>query len=205
MSTPGPTAPLLLLALLLGASCAAPVSRVASPQAEPSLAKKFQQIDVGIGIHSFADNDWKPNDDLTAFAFYYQERERLGPFALEGGVHYAYDDGNENGQNLDTDLFEFTAGLWYDFGFESTWVIPFVGFGMSLMWADVELFDGTDYVSDDDSVFGGYGKVGLLFPVGESGHLGFEVRRIEAGNIDIGSESLDASATEALILFGARF
>jgi len=208
---------LLLPLLALGASCAArPSAREPSPvlQAEhdpfsslSELAVKGRQLQFGVGLRSYVDEDFGKLDDQVALALDYCEPMGFERLRLEGGIHYTHDEADDSrsgGEDvrLSATTLELSAGV--------NWSIlvgrlrPYVGGGAALQFLNLRgLDDESDAIfDDDDAAVGGYLKVGLAFQVSRTSHIGFEVRHFEGGDVELDATELGTSYDQLLMVFG---
>jgi hypothetical protein len=208
---------LLLPLLALGASCAArPSAPAPSParQAEhdpfsslTELPVKGRQVQFGVGLRSYADEDFGKLDDQVALALDYCEPMGFERLRLEGGIHYTHDEADDQrsgGEDvrLSATTLELSAGV--------NWSVllgrfrPYVGGGGALQFLNLRgLDDEADAVfDDDDASFGGYLKAGLAFQISRTSHIGFEARHFEGGDVDLDGTELGTSYDQILMVFG---
>lgn len=204
-----------LSAVLVGAlaSCAAPSFPAPQRQdpipAPPGLAVYGRQVSFGVGVRGFEDEDFGAVDDQVAWTLDYCEPMQAGALRLEGGMHYSYDDasGTSGGQDvrLKSKSFELSVGV--NFSQLMSRFRPYAGIGASLLFLELRAVDDdVDLLFDDDELtVGGYAKLGLLFQVTRTSHLGFEVRHFEGGDVTLGGSDLATSYDQLLFLFGTSF
>ncbi len=172
----------VLLALASALSACAATRSPARPDVDEPFAPSLTRLDVGIGVRRLEDA-WAPHENATALTLDYQEGDRLGPFALEGGVHYARDRarvsaGAAGTEPVDLELLEISAGLRLELGDRR--LVPYVGAGGSLVFTSREFFDGSAVVDEDEAEFGGYAKSGVFLYLSPGRRVGFEARWLSA-------------------------
>lgn len=206
--------PRILLCLALLTSCASTrAPRPAQDAHDPfpsltALAVEGRQVQFGIGLRRYDDEDFGRLDDQVALALDYCEPMGFERLRLEGGIHYTHDeaDGTSSGGDdvrLSASTLELSAGV--------NWSVllgrlrPYVGGGAALQFLNLRgLDDESDTVfDDDDATVGGYLKAGLAFQVSRASHVGFELRHFEGGNADLDGTELGTSYDQLLMVFGS--
>lgn len=197
--------------LALCASCAASApARQADHDPFSSLtrlAEEGRQVQFGVGMRSYVDEDFGKLDDQVALALDYCEPMGFERLRLEGGLHYTHDEADDTrtgGEDvrLSATTLELSAGV--------NWSLllgrfrPYVGGGAALQFLNLRgLDDEADAVfDDDDASFGGYLKAGLAFQISRTSHIGFEVRHFEGGDVDLDGTELGTSYDQVLMVFG---
>jgi len=197
--------PWLLAGWLSG--CAAAGSGEAPAPEE--LALLGRQSTILVGLRSFEDEGFDRLDDQLALGLDFLQPIGLRHLRLEGGLHYSFDEANGtesggDGVELHSETYELTTGvnaavLWRR-------LRPYLGAGGSLLLVNLRGIDASDEVfHDEDVTVGAYVKVGLLFQVTGSVHVGLELRHLEAGDLALGDDDVDGSYDQVVLVFGASF
>jgi len=194
--------PLGATLLLLTGACATTRSGMDEPFGPP-----WTRLDVGIGVRSY--DDLGPTDDATALFLDYEEGDSVGPFGLEGGIHYAWDRRSVStmtgSDELTARTVEISAGLRRQLDDPAFPIVPYLGAGGSLLFARLRTMDaGGSFATDDDVALGGYAKGGLLLRLRRGATIGVEVRRLLTGPLSFGGQELDGDATQIALVFAAR-
>lgn len=208
---------LLLLVLVLAPSCAAqrraPTSLPARQlehdpfESLTELAIKGRQLQFGVGLRGYTDEDFGKLDDQVALALDYCEPMGFERLRLEGGIHYTHDEADDSrsgGEDvrLSASTLELSAGV--------NWSVlvgrlrPYVGGGAALQFLNLRgLDDESDTVfDDDDASVGGYLKAGIAFQVSRTSHIGLELRHFEGGDVDLDATELGTSYDQVMMVFG---
>lgn len=188
----------------IGAACAA-----AGPRQhwDAPFHPPLKEIAFGVGERNL-DASLAPNDRATAFSFDYQEGDALGPFDLEGGVHWAVDRAGVqlggSGVDLTARVYEVSAGLRLAFDAHAGPLVPYVGVGGSLVFVELERASGLEVVADEDSVFGSYAKAGLLVRLRNGSFYGLEARGLQTSDLILHGNAVSGDSFAILFVFGAQ-
>lgn len=206
--------PRAVLGVLL-AVCAGSQGCAAAPQAgdpfwtaeQPSLG--IRQLSFGAGARLYEDENLGKLDNPILLALDYCEPIGFERLRLEGGLHYTYDeaDGTSGGNDvrLKGETLELSAGL--NAFVRLGRLRPYVGFGGALQFLNLRGVDANSSTlfDDDDAVFGGYAKGGLLFDITPFTHFGFEFRRFEGGHATLDGTGIGTDYDQFLLVFGTSF
>jgi hypothetical protein len=168
-----------------------------------------RQINFGAGVRAFEDEDFGSLDDQLALTLDYCEPIDFGSLRLEGGMHYSYDEstGTSGGEtvHLRGRSFELSVGL--NLSQLIGRLRPYVGAGASLLFLQQRGIDEDDGLvfDDDDLTAGGYAKVGLLFQVRPTSHLGVEFRHFVGGDVVLDGTDFATGYDQLLFVFGTGF
>jgi opacity protein-like surface antigen len=198
-----------LAVLLVSCAARAPAQDPFDPfPALGELATEGRQLSFGVGMRAYEDPDFGRLDEPIALALDYCEPMGFRRLRLEGGLHYTYDEADDQrsgGEDvrLQATTLELSAGV--------NWSIllgrrlrPYVGGGAALQFLNLRGLD-TDIdaiFDDDDASFGGYAKAGLAFQVSQTTFVGVEARHFEGGDVDLDGTELGTSYDQFLIVFG---
>jgi len=184
----------LVLAGLL-ASCAATARQEGAPS---ESARPDSLFGVLLGGRSLDDEvAWDEIESPIVLGF---EGGNVGaPLGYEFGLSVAGDSTDEAGVDVYDRFLEVSFGARALFG--SGRVIPYLGAGVALVWAEVEGDSGGFTTSDDDVSGGLYGHGGVLFPVGDEFWLGLDARLLTGTELDIFGIETDADYGQLALVF----
>lgn len=153
-----------------------------------------------LGARSLSDKAWDQIDQHVLIGF---EGAWLGegsPFGFEYGLSLSGDSTTFMGVDVTGTLFEGFFGGRYVLGDGP--LFPVAGVGLEFASAHVEGETGGMSVSDDDTAFGAYAHVGLLWRVAGSLLLGLDARVAETSNLTLFGVDGDASYTQLALVLG---
>ena len=159
-------------------------------EAEADHPLRNFSIGFHLGWRQLDDDDfWDPVDEhfLIGAEFVFEPEE--SPVGWEMGFAasgWTEDDEGPDDLDINGSLGEFYGGVRKTFDAGS--FKPYIGGGLSLFSAEYraeEDFQGGDRIlRDDDSGVGGYLRAGIVWPLNERLHLGFDYRVMSGSDID---------------------
>ncbi len=165
------------------------------------------QVHAQIGGRDL-DSSWGRNDNPFAFGVEGVLRPADAWIGVESGLTASFDrtrttEAGGVRRREDAALTEFYIGprLMADLGA----VQPYVGGGISALYADVERTSGFFIAEDDDSTIGGYVHGGLLFPVHDHVHFGIDVRATWGGDLDLFASDRDPDYLQVAAVIGGSW
>lgn len=188
------------LALLLPlAACASspPAVRASSPlppQApQPGNPDARDQVNLSfaVGRLNYAARDFGPGDDQLTLGLA-ADFSRLGTWGWEVGGYFS----GSGTKSLDDDAVEASAessefflGSRYNFQTGNEYMQPFVGVGLTHIWAKRDPFDGSQQDADDGNLHGGavaaYAHAGVRWFISPDASIGFDWRYANSGGLDV--------------------
>jgi hypothetical protein len=159
----------------------------------PALAAADQSgsINVILGYRSFDSEEWAPLDDQPVLGVNVELVNRGWPFEVLLGLSISYDDATVMRNVVTIPEVEFTT-VEFSFGVQKTWedlfinARPYVGGGLSIVGADVDVTLFGNNSRDDDVTLGLYLNGGYFWEFGENFRLGFEGKVLLGTDISLG-------------------
>ena len=186
----------LLLCTLAAASCSSTDSTRASPP--------WQQLDVSVGARSF--DGFDPVEDQTAFGLEYVAERPGDDFGVAFGISYSgeTDSDGANG-DVESQVFDASIGLRHTFDISNV-ARPYAGLGVTLIAAEAKVdAPGGGSESDDDIAQAFHLRVGSLFDITETFHIGFDARWVFGAGIDLDNLKGDGDSTQLALVAGFSF
>ena len=187
----------LLLCTLAAASCSSTDPTRASPP--------WQQLDVSVGARSF--DGFDPVEDQTAFGLEYVAERPGDDFGVAFGVTYSSEEGSDAavGGDVESQVFDASLGLRRTFDVSNV-ARPYVGLGITLIAAEAKVdAPGGSTDSDDDIAQAFHLRVGSLFDITETFHIGFDARWVFGAGIDLDNLKGDGDSTQLALVAGFSF
>lgn len=190
-------------------SCAAAPQRADPFHTVNRTTPGLRQLSFGAGSRLYQDENLGKLDNPILLALDYCEPFGFERLRLEGGLHYTYDEADDtsggNDVRLKGETLELSAGL---NGFLRLGRLrPYAGFGGSLQFLNLRGVDtaSSTLFDDDDAVFGGYVKGGILFDISPVSHFGVEYRHFEGGDASLDGSTIGTGYDQFLLVFGTSF
>jgi len=192
------------LPLFVLAACAS-----TGPGQEPYAASgAVQRAALYVGQRSLDEGDWEPVEDQATLGLEYSREDPAAPVGWELGLFASQDDADERFAGIDFEVdgrtTELYGGVRKTFGSESR-VRPYVGGGLSLIDARIEVKALGDTEDGDDDSIAGYLHGGLLFDLTESGYAGVDLRILVGSDIEIDGVEGDADYEQLALVVGFAF
>jgi hypothetical protein len=193
----------LVAALAALASCSAPPSRRAVPQASGSPAEhKANRLSVYLGQRTFGDQEiWDPVEDEGVAAVDFARQTPGSAVGWEVGLAGSYGSNRLFGADLDGSTTELYGGVRTTFVTKSL-VRPVLGAGLSVIHADVEV---SGFGQLDDSSLAGYVHGGVDFDLTDAFFLGLDLRVLFGSDIEGAGAEGDADYAQLALVIGFAF
>lgn len=159
-----------------------------------------------LGWRELDDTFWAPVEDQGVVGFEFQSHHPTWGLGVEIGANggLGFEDNVQNtGIDLESTTAELYGGLRYTLDLDR--FHPYVGTGVSMVYAEVEGITGPFVVRDDDTSVAGYVHGGLLFDVADNVNTGFDVRYLYGSDIELLGIGGDADFFQLAWTIGARF
>lgn len=193
-----------LTLLALGACASTPSSRAVPQEGGPD-----QRIGLYLGQRSLDEDDWEPVEDQPSFAVEYSLEDPAAPIGWELGIAASKEDDDLVILNTDVDVEgttqELYGGVRKSFGDPAGTVRPYIGGGLSLITAELEVSVPGDSESADDSSLAAYAHGGLTFDVTDSFFVGVDLRALVGSDLTIEGFDTDADYTQVAVVLGFSF
>lgn len=121
----------------------------------------------------------------------------------ETAIQYSYDDATVGAVDVKSTTDELSVGGRYELVGKQ--VRPFVGAGLALVKAEMEVSNGGSSASEDDVSVAGYAHAGLEIPLGERFFVGLDVRALFGSDLDLAGVSADADYVQFALTLGSSF
>ena len=201
MTHPGRSIPLLLLL----AACAA----TGPGQETYATAGPVQRAALYVGQRSLDEGDWEPVEDQATLGLEYSRENPASLVGWELGLLASQDDADERFGGIDFDFegstTELYGGVRKTFGDEEARVHPYVGGGLSLVNAKVEVKALGESEDEDDDSIAGYLHGGIAFDLTESFYAGVDLRILVGSDIEIAGVDADADYEQLALVIGFSF
>jgi hypothetical protein len=198
----------LWLLVLWSASCSAlpaPPASVSRPR-DPFDDHFYGSVLLGARE---LDDDWEPVEDQFAIGFEFAGRPGESFVGWEIGVSGSSE---EERVTAAGETFDFSGNFFELYGGARFWladsdarVLPYLGVGLSVVNAEAEGSDDFAFTSEDDTSAGLYFHGGLLFPIGETFHLGLDARGLVGTEIDVFDFETDADYRQLAFVLAWRW
>ncbi len=128
-----------------------------------------------------------------------------GPIAVELGAAFSRDKDESGGNTvtLDGRVIEASVGLRLSINARSGTLVPYVGGGLTTIYARIE--DEVLNELRDDTSLGLYGRVGLAVYVGDNEYLALEWRGLRGTDVDLFSSGVSANYDQVSVVFGTSW
>jgi len=167
--------------------------------ASASSPARSNRIWVYLGQRSLDEDDWAPLEDQPMFGVEFSSERPGSILGWEVGLMGSYTSDDVFGVSLDATTGEIYGGVRKTF-LQST-VRPYVGAGLSAINARLE----GGGVSDDDTSLGIYGHGGAIVMLGQSFHLGLDLRGLFGTDVELFGVSGDADYVQLALVLGWLF
>ncbi len=173
-------------------------------------SERIQQINARYGSMSMDADSWGVLDGPTQIAIDFAEASPSELFSLETGFNLGQSEDGGRLSNHDRaeeglTVLELSGGVLTQFADSDDLFLPYVGTGVSAIWAESDLIASDELIGVRDSSLGFYGKAGLLLRLSEGSYVGLELRQLAATDIDTALGSRELSGTQLSIVFSASF
>jgi len=189
-------APLLVPFL---ASCAA-LPSATSPQ---DMGVGGRKLTLLFGERELDEDDYEPVEDQTAVGLAFSWEPEDSGLGGEFGVYRSEEDDELGSLEAEASTTELFGGVRQNFGGEA--LRPFVGAGVSWIESKVEIDDGGNSDSDDDSGAGLYVHGGLDAWISPQVALGVEYRMLLGTDLTLFGEDTDADYGQVTFSIGFSF
>lgn len=183
----------------------APALRPAAPAALQGGATS--EFFVTLGQRTLEDSvAWEQIDEPIALGLEFASRSAGSPLGFEAGLQIAGDSTTIAGVDVTDTFVEFYGGgrLTADLGSQGRFH-PYVGAGVTFLFADVTGEVSGLEVSDDDATLGFYAHGGVYFRVGASFAIGVDGRLVRGTDVDLFGIATDADYNQLALLLGWSF
>jgi opacity protein-like surface antigen len=163
-----------------------------------------------IGGRSLHDSDWDPIDDQVAFGFEFVREPLDAPLGYELGTQVGtstesvHVTGTGNSADVTSLVSEIYGGLHKTFLRDAA-VQPFVGGGLTLVYASLDSHFHSFDTSDDDTTVGLYVHGGFETRIANNLVLGIDLRGVFGTDINLFGNSGDADYGQAAVFLGVGF
>ncbi len=185
-----PSAPVLLVFLLLIAPASA------------SADEFYGNFNLLLGQKMMDEDDWDPVDLHDAAGIEATWGGSEWPFHIATDVYYSTDE--EDNSSLDADVTTIEVGL----GIREIRTLDnfnwYLGVGIGLIQAELEIETSSGEFEEDDSGIGGWASAGVFWRFGSHFNVGVGIRYSKA-DVDLFGEEFDAGGFNYGILLGMGF
>jgi len=198
----------LLFLCVLPIACATTsvqTDAVAPQAAQPSP----NTMRIQIGGRSLDESDWSPVEDQVSFAFEFVREPAEAPIGFEIGTQFGLG-GKEvhvSGSG-DVDVASIVSELYggvHKTFFRDALIEPYVGGGLTLLYASFATDFGNSTTSDSDTTAGLYLRGGLQTHVAANLIIGIDLRAVFGTDINLFGTSGDADYGQAAVFLGVGF
>ncbi len=222
--------PILLSLLSLLAHCSCTTTRIpydaptmGSPEREPSRSRdaselspmKKRQSSAGansaiallLGGRVLDNDDWSPLDDQLAAGLEFSSIPKYFPVGIELGYLGSYQSEDASNGSLTETLHggQHEVYLGPRFGFQDPAWSLWAGLGFSVIYNQMEGFVGGSKQKGDDTVFGGYGHVGIEYKISKSFGVGLDARGMYGQEASILGQDRKTTYLQMALLFAFHF
>lgn len=133
----------------------------------------------------------------------------FGPFdnflQWDVAVNYGWDEVTTlTGASATAQTVEGSIGLIHFFRFGNQAMVPYVGAGVSGIYAETELI-GNGAVDVSDWSFAGYARAGLQFRMRDDEHIGLDIRAVGGSSLNFAGVDTTADALVFSLVFGNQY
>jgi len=203
----------VLVPLLAALLCVACSSTVRGGDGPPHYGR-FENLDGGqfnalIGQRSLVDDAaWGELSEQLGLGVDFVFGPRDAPLQWDWALHYGFDE-TEVGQGSSavdarTETVETTLGLIWLAGDRYQALVPYLGAGGSLLYAQTEVLNGA-LVDDGNWSFGAYARAGVLIRLNARDHFGLDVRYLAGTDLDIAGATAGVDALVISLVLGNQF
>lgn len=161
-----------------------------------------------IGYRHFFDEGWGDLENQPVVGIEFEFRPPNSGLGFEIGAQVSADfENNVGGAAVDLLglLGELYAGPRYTFDVIGAPIHPYIGAGVTLARARLEVFVGNAESTAYDTALAGYGHAGLMYEATQHLDIGIDVRGTFGGEIDVGSSSVDMNYVQGTFFMGASW
>jgi len=175
----------------------------------PAAARENRHITV-MGGQRWMDNDWDPLDEPVAFGLEFDDSDPGSGHGYEVGVLYTNDDDDDTlpifgSVEAEATTYELYGGYRHTFRADDSGLHPFVSAGLNVMYGELELSALGISDDDDDTVFGGYARAGLLWDIGQRLRLGLDYRHLFTEDLEVFDTDFDSDYDQVMLSLGWAF
>ena len=161
-----------------------------------------------IGWRHFFDEGWGDLENQPVVGIEFEFRPPQSGLGFEVGAQVSADfENNVGGAAVDLLglLGEIYAGPRYTFDVIGAPIHPYIGAGVTLARARLEVFVGNTESTAYDTALAGYGHAGLMYEATQHLDIGIDVRGTFGGDIDVGGSSVDMNYVQGTFFMGASW
>lgn len=188
--------PVLCFALSMLAACAT-VPSTSAVDADPE--SRSNRIGLYVGQRSLDEDEWEPVENQATFGIEYAH-EKPDSAGFEIGVMASGDEDDFAGLDIELNTREIYAGIVKSFRSEG--IRPYLGGGLALIRADVEVSGIGD--ADDDSP-AAYVHGGVAFDIPPSLFLGIDLRMLFGSDLEPAGVETDVDYAQLAFVLGFAF
>jgi hypothetical protein len=168
----------------------------------PSLAsaEAHGNLNFLLGLKRMSENDWEPVENQRELGILADWGSKSWPIHIATDFLISKDDEGSSGEDVDGKTWELAAGVrkvWY----KHEHVRPYVGGGINLVHAKLEVEDSAGQVDDKDKGIGAWIGGGLYYRIGPVFQIGAALRYSYA-KVDLFGEDVNAGGLHYGLLLG---
>lgn len=171
-----------------------------------STAYGRTELNLLLGQREFTDGDRDPVERHTLVGLDFNWEPEGAFLGIESGLHYSWDraraDIGGSSRELDNYVIELSVGARKSLSIDALRMRPYAGVGGSFLYSRFEGVSGMSRLSDEGGILGAYGKVGVLFEISPSQHIGIEYRTLRAEDVSVGGIDIGSDYDQLAIVFG---
>ncbi len=181
--------------LVLGAFLVAGILAAATPAAAAGNANFI------LGVRALGD-EWDPIDEQGVLGLNMDLGGASWPVQIEFGFHASGAEDDIGPLDVTASIAELQVGVQKFWKVGST-MRPFVGGGLALVWAEVELEDNLGFsVDEDDNTVGAYVHGGIYWRLGKAFNIGLDGRITGTGDLEAFGSEVDANYFQLGMILG---
>jgi opacity protein-like surface antigen len=161
-----------------------------------------RSIEILYGFRALDEDDWEPVDQQTAIGLMFAMQGEDAIIGFETGLMLSFDEDEIGAADVDATLGEIYVGAHRTFGTSAWFARPYVGAGVSLIRAALEIDAPGNDVDDDDSSVGFYAHGGVAFRLGDSLSLGVDGRFLGGTDLELFGGDTDVDYLQLGVFLG---
>jgi hypothetical protein len=169
------------------------------------IGRQRNHLSAFLATRVLEDSAWEPVDKPLAAGLSF-DTNTGGWFNWDVAFFFATDDESRDvggsTESIDIDSYELSLGLLKIF--DTRFIRPYLGFGGAWVYVEGRVAEGLTISTGSDSVFGGYVRGGLLWPV-HNGYVGLDLRAAQFADVQVGDRELGYAYGQAALVFGYGF